>query len=174
MADLAPQDWHWLDLALVAGLLVIGLNAARRGFIREVATLAGLAGGVLLAGRAARPLADLLAQHVERPPFAEELAYVAVVVLVVIGANTIASALSPALRLPGLPVADRVAGLALGLAEGAAGLGLALLLATRIGLIASGTHALDGSTLAPLLLRWWLTVAAALPPALRVPGALTL
>ena len=172
MTDLSPPPWHWLDLALGAGLVVIAVNAARRGFVREVATLAGLAAGVLLASRAATPLADLLAGHVGRPPLADELAYLGVVVLVVVGANAVAGALRPAVNVPGLPMADQVGGLALGLAEGAAVLGLLLLLATRFGLVAPGTHALDGSTLAPLLLRWWLTIAAALPPALGAPRGL--
>jgi hypothetical protein len=77
-----------------------------------------------------------------------------------------------ALALPGLPVADRVAGLALGVIEGAAGLGLLLLLATRLGVAGLGGLPFDGSALAPVFLRWWLVVATALPPELGMPRGL--
>ena len=63
-------------------------------------------------------------------------------------------------------------GLAFGVLEGAAGLGLALLAVTRLTAIGVGAHLLDGSALAPILLRWWLVVAASLPPALGVPRSL--
>ena len=55
--------------------------------------------------------------------------------------------------------------------EGAAGLGLLLLMATRVGVIGSGVCALEGSTLAPVLVRCWLSVSALLPPELGAPSA---
>ena len=53
-------------------------------FVGRMTSLLGLVGGLLLAGRAATPLADLVAERFGRPPIADELAYLAIVVLVMV------------------------------------------------------------------------------------------
>jgi len=166
------NSWHWLDVALGLALVVVCFNASRRGFVREAGTLLGIGVGLVVAGRLALPLADLLLERFGRLPLVDELAYVTVVGLVAAGASVGAGFVRSTLKLPGLPVADRLAGLALGVLEGSAGLGLLLLIATRLGLIGSGARALDGSTLAPVLVNWWLAVAAVLPAELGAPRAL--
>ena len=163
------RDWHPLDVALGVCVVMVALNAARRGFVREVGTLVGLAVGLVAAGRFAAQVADVLAEHVGRPPLLDELAYAVVVGVVAAGITVLAGALRGTLRLPGLPVADWLAGLALGVIEGAAALGLLLLLGTRLGLLDTGPVPLDGSILAPIFLRWWLVVATALPPEFGMP-----
>ena len=163
------REWHPLDVALGVCLAVVALNAGRRGFVREVGTLIGLAIGLVVAGRFARQVADLLAEHVGRLPLLDELAYAIVVGVVAAGVTVLAGVLRGTLRLPGLPVADRLAGLALGVVEGAAALGLLLLLGTRLGLLGMSPIPFDGSTLAPVFLRWWLVIATALPPELGMP-----
>ena len=166
------REWHPLDVVLGVCLALVALNAARRGFVREVGTLIGLAIGLVVAGRFAAQVAGLLAEHVGRLPLLDELAYVLVVGMVAAGITVLAGALRGTLKLPGLPVADRVAGLALGVIEGGAALGLLLLLGTRLGLTGLSPIPFDGSTLAPVFLRWWLVVATALPPELGMPRSL--
>jgi uncharacterized membrane protein required for colicin V production len=166
------QEWHPLDVLLGACLAVVALNAARRGFVREAGTLIGLVVGLATAGRFSGQVADLLAEQVGRLPLLDELAYALVVGVVAAGLTVLAGALRGALRWPGLPLADRVAGLALGVIEGAAALGLLLLLGTRLGLVGMGAVSFDGSALAPVFLRWWLVVAEALPPELGMPRSL--
>lgn len=163
------RDWHPLDVALGVCVVMVALNAARRGFVREVGTLLGLAVGLVVAGRFALQVADLLAEQVGRQPFLNELAYALVVGVVAAGVTVVAGALRGTLRLPGLPIADRLAGLALGAIEGAAALGLLLLLGTRLGLLDMSPIPFDGSTLTPVFLRWWLVIAAMLPPELGMP-----
>jgi uncharacterized membrane protein required for colicin V production len=172
MPDLIPRDWHWLDVALGSVLALVALNAGHRGFVREAGTLVGLAVGLIVAGRVTLPLVDLLAAQFGRPPLADEIVYVALVGLLGAVASLIAGSVRASLRLPGFRLADHLAGLALGVAEGAAGLGLVLFFATRLGTIAPGAHVLDGSMLAPIVVRWWLAVAAVLPPELGAPRTL--
>ena len=164
--------WHWLDLTLGLCLASVALNAARRGFVREAGTLVGLAMGIVLAGRHSLELSDILAAQIGHLPLLDEAAWLAIVLLSTSVAALLAGSLRSALPLPGIGVADRVFGLAFGVLEGAAGLGLVLLFVGRLGAFGLRPPAFDGSALAPVLLRWWLVVAAALPPELGVPRTL--
>lgn len=164
--------WHWLDLTLGLCIAGVALNAARRGFVRETGTLVGLAIGVLLAGRYGLALADAVATETGRLPFLDEAAWLAIVLLSASIAALLAGAIRAGLPLPGISVADRVFGLAFGVLEGAAALGLVLLFVGRFGTLGLRPPFFDGSLLAPVLLRWWLVVAASLPAELGIPRAL--
>jgi uncharacterized membrane protein required for colicin V production len=164
--------WHWLDVTLIVCLAGVALNAARRGFVREAGTLVGLGVGVVLAGRHALNLSDVLAREIGPLPFLDDGTWLAIVLGCSMVAALLAGMIRDALALPGIGLADRVFGLAFGVLEGAAALGLALLAVTRLTAVGVGVHLLDGSTLAPILLRWWQVVAASLPPVLGVPRSL--
>lgn len=166
---LETTGWHWLDLTLGVCLIAVALNAARRGFVREAGTLIGLGAGVLLAGRYGLMAADLIAAEIGPLPLLDEVTRLALVLLSTSVAMLLASAIRTALPLPGIDVADRVFGLAFGVLEGAAGLGLVLLFVGRFGALGLRPPGFDGSVLAPVLLRWWLVVAASLPPELGIP-----
>jgi uncharacterized membrane protein required for colicin V production len=164
--------WHWLDITLGIGVALVALNAARRGFVRETGTLVGIGLGLVMAGRYALALADFLAGEIGRLPFLDDAAWMAIVFACGSVAALVAGMLRGVLVLPGIGLADRVFGLAFGVLEGAAGFGLALLLVVRLSMLGVGQHLFDGSSLAPILLRWWLVVAASLPPELGVPRAI--
>jgi len=164
--------WHWLDMTLGVCLALVAVNAARRGFVREAGTLLGLGVGVVLAERHGLAAADLLAAEIGRLPLIDEAAWLAIVLLSASVAALLAGLLRAALPLPGIGLADRFFGLAFGVVEGAAGLGLALLFVGRFGAFGLSAPTFDGSLLAPVLLRWWLVIAASLPPALGVPRVL--
>lgn len=161
--------WHWLDLMLGIGLAGVALNAARRGFVREAGTLLGIGVGVVLAGRYGLVLSDLVAGKIGQLPLLDDVAWLAIVLLSTSLATLAAGSIRARLPLPGIGVADRVFGLAFGVLEGAAGLGLMLLFVGRFHVFGLRPPFFDGSTLAPVLLRWWLVVAASLPPELGVP-----
>ena len=162
--------WHWLDLTLGLALAGVAVNAARRGFVRE--------SGTLLGARRRRPAGRPLRPGPRRPrrprrsaplPLLDDAAWLAIVLLSTSVAALLAGSIRAALPLPGIGVADRVFGLAFGVLEGAAGLGLMLLFVGRFGAFGLRPPGFDGSTLAPVLLRWWLVVASSLPPELGVP-----
>jgi uncharacterized membrane protein required for colicin V production len=161
--------WHWLDMTLGLGLAGVALNAARRGFVREAGTLLGIGIGVLLAGRYSLALADLAADRVGQLPLLDDVAWLTIVLVIATFAALLAGTVRASLPLPGIKVADRVFGLAFGVLEGAAGFGLMLVIVGRFHVFGLRPPFFDGSTLAPVLLRWWLVVAAALPPELGVP-----
>jgi membrane protein required for colicin V production len=161
--------WHWLDLTLGVCLAIVALNAARRGFVREAGTLVGLVVGVVLAGKYGLALADVVAARIGQLPLLDDVAWLVIVLLSASLAALLAGSIRSALPLPGIGVADRVFGLAFGVLEGAAGLGLMLLFVGRFGAFGLHPPGFDGSTLAPVLLRWWLVVAASLPPELGIP-----
>ena len=166
------RDWHPLDVALGVCVLMVALNAARRGFVREIGTLIGLGVGLLAAGRFGLPVAELLAERIGRWPLLDEAAFALVVGIVAAGVTVMAGLLRGSLRLPGLPVADSLAGLALGAIEGSAALGLVVLLVNRFEVLGISPFQLDGSTLAPVFLRWWIVVAQSLPLELGMPRSL--
>ena len=172
MLPIDTAGWHWLDMTLGLCIAGVALNAARRGFVRETGTLIGLAFGVLLAGRYGLLLSDALAGEVGRLPLLDEAAWLGIVLLCASIAALIAGAVRSMLPLPGISIADRVFGLAFGVLEGAAALGLVLLFVGRFGALGLRAPFFDGSLLAPVLLRWWLVVAAALPPELGVPRSI--
>jgi uncharacterized membrane protein required for colicin V production len=163
---------HWLDLTLCVCLAIVALNAARRGFVREAGTLVGVGIGLILASRHSLELADFLARDFGQLPLLDEASWTAIVLISASLAALLAGAIRALLPLPGIGLADRLFGLAFGVLEGAAGLGLVLLFLTRLGLLGLSVHTFDGSSLAPVLLRWWLVVAASLPPELGVPRSL--
>jgi uncharacterized membrane protein required for colicin V production len=162
--------WHWLDVTLGICLGIVVLNAARRGFVREIGTLLGLVIGIVLAGRHALALADLIVAEIGDLPLLDDAAWLAIVLLSASIATLLAGTLRSWLPLPGIGVADRLFGLAFGVLEGTAGLGLILLFVARVGVMGLHAPAFDGSTLAPVMLRWWLVVATALPPELGAPS----
>ena len=161
--------WHWLDMTLGLGLAGVALNAARRGFVREAGTLLGIAIGVMLAGRM-RWRSPASWPQIGALPFLDDAAWLAIVLLsMFLGGGAPGRGWSATrCRCPGIGLADRVFGLAFGVLEGAAGLGL-VLLSVRLHLDRDCARRCDGSTLAPILLRWWLVIAASLPPELGVP-----
>ena len=105
-------------------------------------------------------------------PLLDEAAWVVIVLLCTSLGALIAETVRSWLPLPGIGLADRLFGLAFGMLEGAAGLGLVLLFVGRFGALGLRAPAYDGSLLAPVLLRWWLVIAAALPAELGMPRAL--
>jgi hypothetical protein len=159
VAELRWPEWHWLDVTLGVVLAVVVINSTRRGFVREGATLVGLAIGMAIGDRFTVPVADLIASYTGRLPLMDELAKVVIIIWCIAGAGLAASLLRSTLQLPGFGVTDRVGGLALGVAEGSTILGMALAFSVRLGLAGLDPGGFDGSTLAPILLRWWITVA---------------
>lgn len=161
--------WHWLDVTLGICLAFVVLNAARRGFVREAGTLIGLGFGLVLADQYALALSDLAVEKLGDLPLLDDASWLAILLVSASLASLVAGFVRDWLPLPGIGVADHLFGLAFGLLEGAAGLGLVLLFVNRIGMLGLQAPFFDGSLLAPVMLRWWLVVAAALPPELGIP-----
>jgi membrane protein required for colicin V production len=121
-----------LDVALLALLALFAVRGFLRGFLRESFGLIGLVAGALAAARFGDTAAEWLRHHAAVPPEVELLAgWLAVglaVWLVAVILGRVAEGMARALYLAGL---NRVAGVVIGSAKGAALLAIGLLLAER-------------------------------------------
>ncbi|MCW5892104.1 MAG: CvpA family protein [bacterium] len=121
-----------LDIVLIGLLVVAAVRGFFRGLLREVFGLGGLVGGLYLAGRHAEELAPQVAAALDISVILAKLVAGTGIVLVawIVGGllGRIADRLARAVLLGPL---NRVAGIAAGVAKGAAALGLALVFVQR-------------------------------------------
>lgn len=141
-----------IDFLLGIGLASLLLRGWLRGFVRELLDLAGLVLGVALAFRLSGPIGDFLADRFDvTPEWARLGAGIALFVLVGAALAVAASLLGKVMRLPGLNLANRVAGAAF---AGAWGLTLVLLAVALLRALPSPPavdEALDGSRVVRVL-----------------------
>lgn len=105
-----------LDWMLLAPLLVSGLLGVWRGLVREAMSVLAWVIGVVLAGRFAADLAQLLPINGDLLPHA--VAWVLVLLVVLIAAGLLARLLKQLLSVAGLGLADRLLGGVFGLVRG--------------------------------------------------------
>ena len=115
-----------LDWMLLAPLLVSGLLGVWRGVVREVMSVLAWVTGVVLAGRFAADLAQLLPINGDVLPHA--VAWVLILLAVLIAAGLLARLLKKLLSVAGLGLADRLLGGVFGLVRGTMVLMLIVLL----------------------------------------------
>jgi len=111
---------------LLAPLLVSGLLGVWRGVVREVMSVLAWVTGVVLAGRFAADLAQLLPINGDVLPHA--VAWVLILLAVLIAAGLLARLLKQLLSVAGLGLADRLLGGVFGLVRGTMVLMLIVLL----------------------------------------------
>jgi membrane protein required for colicin V production len=108
-----------LDLAIAAIVVLSGLFAFARGFVKEALSIGAWAGAAFAAFYAlpyARPMAE---RFTGKGPAADALAGVAVFVLAIIVLSLVTSAISRRVKASSLSALDRTFGLIFGLARGA-------------------------------------------------------
>jgi membrane protein required for colicin V production len=143
-----------LDGILLLFLVLFALRGFWRGFLREALGLAGLVLAAILVIRWSEPIADVLSGRGGLSPLTARL----------VSAVGLALAVFLAVRFLGMAIArvtsalflrpiDRVAGVGLGLAEGAALLGLALAAVLRVAPTSPLGHVIETSPVAHPLLR---------------------
>ena len=159
---MAPLDW-----AVLALLALCVVNAARRGFLIEAFSLAGLLLGLPLAAWNYRRLLPYAAHWLRSGAFAEALSFLAIAVGVMLFAGLLGRLFRWSARSVGLGWADRLLGAAFGLAKGAVLATIALVTLAAFEPVTpwEGTS-IRGSALAPDLL------GAAKGTALVAPGTL--
>ncbi len=113
MGTLAPIDW-----AILAVLAASVLVAFLQGFLVEICALAGLVGGVILAGQYYLQVAPWVERLVHGASASHALAFLLVALAVMLAAGMVGRMLRWMLRRVGLGWADRLAGGAFGLVKG--------------------------------------------------------
>ena len=125
---LSDYSINIVDLVIMASLLVSGLLALSRGFVKEVLFIAGL----VLAAFAALtwfPSVQLFLEHyIGQALIAGSIAFVVIFVSVLTAASYLSSAISRRVRGSEIGILDRSLGFLFGLARGALVIALAYLL----------------------------------------------
>ncbi len=140
------QSFDWLSIVLTALLVISLLSGLRRGFFRQIADIAGLVVGFIVASKiyaqAGQWISGYFAQLNEQ--VACVIGFVMVFAAVFLVIEIIGLILTKAFSLPGLNVINGLAGAVIGLALGAFfyGIALSLLLALNITVVSS---AIEGS-----------------------------
>jgi membrane protein required for colicin V production len=111
---------NWVDLAVAGVLLVSGLLAAMRGFVREVLGLIAWAGAAYVALRVSPSLEPFFAGYVEEPPIVEGLALLTGFIVALVVFSLVAIFISKLVRGTVLGGINRTLGLVYGLLRGAA------------------------------------------------------
>jgi len=163
-----------VDAGLLLLLLLFGLRGFWRGFLREALGLAGVVlAGALVVGWSDRIAVQLTAHGGFTPLAARLVAAIGLALVVFIGVRIIGGLVARLTAALFLRPLDRVAGVGLGLGEGAALLGLALAAALRMAPTSEISARIGASQVArPLIQVADRIVAAARPIAAATRGAI--
>jgi membrane protein required for colicin V production len=143
-----------VDGGLLLLLLLFGLRGFWRGFLREALGLAGVVlAGVLVIGQSDRIAGVLTTNGGFTPLTARLVAAVGLALVVFVGVRLIGGLVARLTAALFLRPLDRVAGVGLGLAEGAALLGLALAAVLRLAPTSDVSTRITTSQVARPLLR---------------------
>ena len=151
-----------IELAIGLPLLVLVLNAVRRGFLREGSLLAGCILSVWLAGRLYQPISGAILPPGGNPFWSVGLYSGLTLVLLLLAAG-LSARLAPRLRAGPLVLLDHTAGLGIGLFEAALVAGLLMLGLNRLGLSSSATGTI-GLQVTDFALRGLAWLASSVPP----------
>ncbi len=144
----------WLDIAVVATILLSAAYGFWKGIIRAVVGVAGLIGGLLLAGTFYERLA--VALWPAGGAWTKIAAFAIILIAVLVAAAVLAGLLFRLVHMTPLGIIDRAVGLAAGLIIVA--LGWALLLTFVLSNIPGADSMLADSTVATTLVHWLATM----------------
>jgi len=101
-----------LDIIVLFLVFALGLKGFLHGFIKEVAGLAAIIGGIFLASRFSGGLGDFFAHifNLQSETTATVVAFIALFAGLWLGITFVASLISKAVDLSGLGIADRILG----------------------------------------------------------------
>ena len=119
---------NFLDLMILVTLLISGLLAFFRGFVREVLAIAGWIGAALITLRLFPSVQPLAQQHIPHPLVADAIAAGGVFIVSLSALWLIAAAISRRVQESNIGPLDRSLGFLFGLARGAALVSLAYLI----------------------------------------------
>ncbi|MBE9505393.1 MAG: CvpA family protein [Chloroflexi bacterium] len=149
----------WLDVAVTVTICLLAAFGFWKGIVRAVIGIAGLLGGILLAGSLHRQVAAML--WPSGGTWSLIAAYAVILIAMLIVAALLAALLSRLVHMTALGMVDRIVGLAAGAIVAA--LGWALLLALLVPLSPGLADLVSQSPIARLLIDWG-PAANYLPP----------
>ncbi len=101
-----------LDIVVLFLVFALGLKGFLHGFVREVAGLAAIIGGIFLASRFSSSMSDLLTSifNLQSATTASVVAFIALFALIWFGITFAASLVSKAIDMSGMGIADKILG----------------------------------------------------------------
>lgn len=153
---------NWLDFTIIALLLWFPLVGLASGAVREVLTMAGVAGGVVLAGVLHGRLAEDYSVFTSDPRAARIAAFASIFFSLVLFSHILVYVIRGIIRMLALGWLDRFGGLVVGLVKGVVIIEMGLILFSRYP-VQSITTAIHRSLLAPLFLDGIPFILAVLP-----------
>ena len=144
----------WLDVAVTVTICLLAAFGFWKGIVRAVIGIAGLLGGLVIAGSLHRQVAALL--WPSGGTWSLIAAYAVILIATLIVATLLAALLSRLIHMTALGMVDRLIGLAVGAIV--ATLGWALLLTLLVSLSPGFADLVSQSPIARLLLDWSLAV----------------
>ena len=157
----------WIDLVVLAILLLSALFGLRRGFVREALGLCAWVGAAILATRLYGQLLPFARRTINDDAVADPVAFAVVFTVLLIAFLLIAGALGTLVRGSLLGGVDRLAGFAFGLLRGFAVLVIAFLLVAPLLPVSDWPRAVRDSRSLPFVGRGAVFVAARLPSRFR-------
>jgi len=144
----------WLDVAVTVTICLLAAFGFWKGIVRAVIGIAGLLGGILVAGSLHRQVAAML--WPSGGTWSLIAAYAVVLIATLVVAALLAALVSRLIHMTALGMVDRIVGLAVGAIV--ATMGWALLLALLVPLSPGFADLVSQSPVARLLLYWSLAV----------------
>jgi membrane protein required for colicin V production len=108
---------HWFDIGLTIALILSGVWGCRRGLVRAMLSLVGLAAASILAVRGYPDIAHLLESLIATPWVRQAIGFALIFLAVMAVAMVCSALLRFALRAAGLSLMDRLLGGLFGLAK---------------------------------------------------------
>jgi membrane protein required for colicin V production len=119
---------NWVDLIVVAVLIVSAFLAFMRGMVREVLGIVAWLGAVAIAAWAFPALQPRFRQIIENPDIADPAAFGVVFLVTLIGLSILANIVGKLVRKSMLSMLDRILGMLFGFGRGAALVAVAYIL----------------------------------------------
>jgi len=154
------MGWNWLDWVLLGIVGVSVVAGIWQGLIREIISLASLAGGLILAGLEYPRAAEWIGAYVASQNAAKCLGFLGLFFGTIVVGAAISFLLRKVLQKAGLAWFDRLLGGIFGLVRGCI---VAFVLVLAIVAFSIQTAALQGSTLAPYVILGSRAIGALMP-----------
>jgi membrane protein required for colicin V production len=145
---------NWLDIVIIFVLVVSVAAGSSQGALRTLYSLASFLVAVFVAGRFYQPVGDVLRMFVDSTLWGELLGFGVVFVIVSAVMDAFGRRLLTSERVPKGGSLSRLAGAILGLAQGALGLQLFILIFIKFPVFDFLTAAIAGSQIVPYLMQW--------------------
>jgi membrane protein required for colicin V production len=113
MENFSMVDFNYFDVTIAAIVLILGIKGFMNGFIKEAFSLAGLVGGVYLASRLSGEAAAFIDKnfiHIDNTALLKLLGFLAILMIVWIGATILGSIFSKLTSVSGLGFINRFLG----------------------------------------------------------------